>query len=178
MKRTRWYWSVANPGTLVSPCLGAGMTCTICKRLTDREIEMRRALLLTLMLLLAGVVHADAQPADKVTLELNRLTAGQGGCQVFMIGRNDTGRAFKTLQADLVTFAGDGVVNGRLLVELAPLDPGKTVLRLFELPEVPCEAIDRVLLNEVARCEDGSGAVPGCTATVETSSRAKPGFFK
>jgi hypothetical protein len=113
-----------------------------------------------------------------VTLELNQLTAGQGGCQVYMIGRNDSGRAFKTLQADLVTFTGDGVVNGRLLVEFAPLDAGKTMLRVFELPELPCEAIDRVLLNEVARCEDGSGAVPSCTAMVETSSRAKPAFFK
>src|SRR3712207_4846323 len=138
MKKTRWYWSVANPGTLVSPCLGASMTYTICERLTDRETEMRRTLLLPLTLLLAGAAPADAQPADKVTLELNRLTAGQGGCQVFMIGRNDTGRSFKTLQADLVTFAADGVVNGRLLVELAPLDTGKTVLRLFELPELPC----------------------------------------
>ena len=138
---------------------------------------MRRALLHFLAIALAASV-AEAQPAEKVVLELNRLAAGQGGCQAYMVGRNETGRAFKTLQADLVTFGADGVVNGRLLVELAPLDPGKTVLRLFELPEIPCEAIDRVLLNEVARCEDGSGAVPGCTATVETSSRAKPGFFK
>jgi hypothetical protein len=138
---------------------------------------MRRALLLILACACGpGALHA--QPAEKVGLELNRLSAGQGGCQAYMIGRNETARTFKTLQADLVTFGADGVVNGRLLVELAPLDPGKTVLRLFELPDLQCDAIDRVLLNEVARCEDGSGAVPGCTALVEPSTRAKPGFFK
>ncbi len=154
------------------------MTCIFYDRWASREIEMRRVLLLTLIPLLAGVAAADAQPAEKVTLELNQLTAGQSGCEVYMIGRNDSGRAFKTLQADLVTFTGDGVVNGRLLVEFAPLDAGKTMLRVFELPELPCEAIDRVLLNEVTRCEDGSGAVPSCTGMVETSSRAKPAFFK
>ena len=138
---------------------------------------MRRALLSFLAVALATSV-AEAQPAEKVVLELNRLAAGQGGCQAYMVGRNETGRAIKTLQADLVTFGADGVVNGRLLVELAPLDPGKTVLRLFELPDLQCDAIDRVLLNEVSRCEDGSGAVPGCTALVEPSTRAKPGFFK
>lgn len=129
----------------------------------------------------AGPALAQQQQpaADKVTVEVNRLTQGQGGCQVFMIARNATPRDFGSLQADLVTFGADGVVNGRLLVELAPLNAGKTVLRPFEIPEVACDGIDRVLLNEVPRCEDASGgAVQGCTALVEPASRAKAAFFK
>lgn len=116
----------------------------------------------------------------RVAVELNRLSPGQGGCQVYVLAHNRAGgRAFGSLQADLVTFGADGVVNGRLLVELAPLPPDKTVLRLFEMPDVECGAIDRVLLNEVARCEDeDGGAVAGCTAMLEPSSRAKPAFFK
>jgi hypothetical protein len=121
---------------------------------------------------------ARAQPSEKVGLELNRLAPGAGGCQVYVVGHNGTGRAFATLRVDLVAFGGDGVVNGRALVELAPLDPGKTVLRLFELPGVGCDAIDRVLLNEAAACEDAAGAVGGCTALVEPASRAKVTLFK
>jgi hypothetical protein len=124
------------------------------------------------------------QPAaDKVAVELNRLAPGAGGanaCQVTMVVRNGTGREFRSLQTDLVTFGPDGVVNGRLLVELGPLPAGKTSLRAFDFPEVACEGIDRVLLNEVPACEDAAGGAVegGCTALVEPASRAKAAFFK
>ena len=129
----------------------------------------------------ASAQQAQQQPAaDKVTVELNRLVPGGSACQVTMVVRNGTARDFRSLQTDLVTFSPDGVVNGRLLVELGPLPAGKTSLRAFDFPEVPCDGIDRVLLNEVPACEDASGGTVegGCTALVEPASRAKAAFFK
>ena len=120
---------------------------------------------------------------DRVILEGITL-AFFPGAKIGVLGANGAGkssllRIMAGLDDDHLGEARPtpGVRVGHLAQEPA-LDPGKTVLRLFELPEIPCEAIDRVLLNEVARCEDVSGAVPGCTATVETYSRSKPGFFK
>ncbi len=37
------------------------------------------------------------QQSDRVGLELNRLAPRQGGCQVYLVGRNGTGRGFTTL---------------------------------------------------------------------------------
>jgi hypothetical protein len=145
------------------------------------------ALPLAAALPLAWAAPAWAQQqqpaADKVAVELNRLAPGAGGanaCQVTMVVRNGTGREFRSLQTDLVTFGPDGVVNGRLLVELGPLPAGKTSLRAFDFPEVACDGIERVLLNEVPACEDAAGGAVegGCTALVEPASRAKAAFFK
>lgn len=137
--------------------------------------ERRRAIL---MALLIGA-SAPAAAAEGITLELNRLEPAGDNCRLYMVVSNGQPVALTALQADLVTFAADGLINGRLAVELAPLDAAKTTVKLFDLPAVGCASIARILLNEMARCEAPDGPLEDCTRrTTPTSRVAGVDFFK
>lgn len=135
----------------------------------------RRAILMALMI--GG--GASTAVAEGITLELNRLEPAGEDCRLYMVVGNGEPAALAALQADLVTFAADGIINGRLAVELAPLDAAKTTVKLFDLPQVGCTSIARILLNEMTRCETADGPLADCTRRTTPSSRvAGVDFFK
>jgi hypothetical protein len=127
----------------------------------------RRAILMALMI--GG--GASAAAAEGITLELNRLEPAGDDCRLYMVVANGEPAALVALQADLVTFAADGIINGRLAVELAPLDAAKTTVKLFDLPQLGCASIARILLNEMTRCETSDGPLADCTRRTTPSSR-------
>lgn len=140
------------------------------------SMRIGRAILMALSIGIA----ADATAADgTIILEINRLEPAADGCRLYMVVANPNDAALTALQADLITFAADGVINGRLAVELAPLDPAKTTVKLFDLPQVACSAIARILLNEMTRCATAAGPLADCTRQTTPASRvAGVDFFK
>ncbi len=131
-----------------------------------------------LMALVVGGA-ATAAAAEGISLELNRIEPAGDDCRLYMVVGNGEPAALTALQADLVTFAADGIINGRLAVELAPLDAAKTTVKLFDLPQVGCASIARILLNEMTRCEATDGPLADCTRRTTPSSRvAGVDFFK
>ena len=139
-------------------------------------MSARRAATLAVAL---SAAYASAAAADGLGLELNRLEAAGANCRIYMVASNQTDQAYSALQVDLVTFNSEGVINGRVAVELAPLEARKTAVKLFDLPEVGCDKISRILLNDIVRCETTAGPVPDCTKTAAPTSRAAAvTFFK
>ncbi len=122
-------------------------------------------------LVLTHPLHAETSAA-MVAVELNKLEVSGGGCQPYLVFENKTEIDFDSLKLDLVMFDKDGVIARRIAVEGAPLPPGKVVVKVFDMPDLPCELIGRVLLNGLTRCADADGDRAGCLAQIETRSRA------
>ena len=127
------------------------------------------------LLFAAGAARAEP-PA--VGVELNKLEATDGACRAYLVLHNPGADAFTSLKLDLVMFDADGIVARRLAVEGAPLPAGKTSLKVFDVVDIGCPKIGRVLLNDVLSCAGASGPVDNCLDRVEPSTRGKVPFIK
>jgi hypothetical protein len=121
---------------------------------------------------------AADQQAGKVGIELNKLEPVDQACRIYLLLRNDTDVNFTALQLELVSFAPDGVINQRVAVDLAPLQPKKTLVKLFDVQNTNCDSVSRLLLNDALRCESDKGEVKDCLALMAPSSKGKVEFWK
>ena len=128
-----------------------------------------------LFLIIAAVPAAYAQSgAKEVQVELNKLEPQANACRAYLVLQNGTESEFSSLRLDLVAFDTDGIVAKRLAVEAAPLPPGKTSLKLFDMSDLSCDGIGHLLLNSVLACGDQNGERSDCLDLVNVS--AKPGL--
>jgi hypothetical protein len=140
------------------------------------------ALALTVFALLAALAPAGAAAEPVLPLELNRLEpvpvqnqpGASEGCRIWMVLANDApeAAAIASLRLDLVVFGADGQIARRAAVELAPVGAGRTAVRLFDLANLACDRIGRVLVNEVLACRIGAAEVPNCAELIRPASRA------
>ena len=115
------------------------------------------ALLLALLLAPPALAQSASQSAgpaaEPLPLELNKLEPIQGGgCRVYLVASNPDAREIDPLRIDLVVFGTDEVISRRLAIDLGPLPPHKTAVRLFDLAGQSCEGIGHMLVNDVLAC--------------------------
>ena len=141
--------------------------------------RLRRPLLFPLCALVVTALAVTAQAADSdVSVELNKLEQMDGACRAYFVLENGSGTAFETLKLDLVTFDSDRIVALRLAAEVGPLPSGKTSLKVFDMEDLLCAELGRLLLNDVTACADTSGRRDDCLVLLSTSTRATVPFIK
>ncbi|MEO1091789.1 MAG: hypothetical protein AAFX81_14240 [Pseudomonadota bacterium] len=118
----------------------------------------------------AGLSAQEEPPAGPgaIGLELNKLEQVDASCRAYIVIRNDSGADLESLDVDLVTFQSQGVIGSRYRVELAPVAAEKTLVKTFDLADVECAQIERVLLNDVVTCPPFEAAA--CLAALELST--------
>ena len=128
---------------------------------------------------------ADAPPAataadaasGTVTLELNKLMPAGDTCQIYFVVDNQTPQALQELTVDMYMFDEEGVILRGLALQFADLRARRETVVPFELPDLACGDISRVLLNNVLTCTNAEGAaVPACAEMVAVSTRADAAF--
>ncbi|MBV8915697.1 MAG: Tat pathway signal protein [Acetobacteraceae bacterium] len=136
-----------------------------------------------LALLAAPAVHAQEEP--QLTLELNKLEpvpAAQGGtpsCRAYLVAANpDGGARFDALRLDLVLFGTDGVIARRIALDVGPVAPGRTQVRLFDLRDLPCDGIGQVLVNDTMICKVAGADRSDCMDRLKTASRVSAKLVK
>ena len=131
---------------------------------------------LALLALAAPATAAQAAAEPVLALELNRvepLAAPAEGCRLWMLLGNDApgAAAIAALRLDLVAFGQDGLIARRVAVELGPVGAGRTMVRLFDLPGLPCERMGRLLINDVLACRIGGQDVTDCADRLRPANR-------
>lgn len=129
-----------------------------------------------LLLGLLGLPPAGA--AEAVRVELNKLEPQDGACRAYLVFENATGHSFAGLTLDLILFDSNGIIARRVAVNAAPLPADKTSVKLFDLEELACDEIGRILINGVFDCQDESGARKDCATLVEPASRTEVSLIK
>jgi len=143
-----------------------------------RPIRAVRAAGFAVATAFAALLAASASTAETVRIELNKLEPQDGACRAYLVFENGTARSFGAFRLDLILFNTEGVIARRLAVEGAPLPAKKTVVRLFDIQQLGCDGIGRILLNDMLGCQDAQGEVAGCTEMVEATSRTSANFSK
>ena len=132
-----------------------------------------------LCVILVAFTAVTALAADSgVSVELNKLEPQDAACRAYFVLENRSPIAFSALKLDLVMFDNDGIVTKRLAAELGPLPLEKTSLKVFDMEDLPCTGLGRLLLNDVTACEDESGPRADCLALLSASTRVPVPFIK
>ncbi len=105
-------------------------------------------------------------------IELNKVEELGGGCLASFVFQNKLGAGLDRFNLDLILFDKDGVIAGRLMIEIAPLRNGKTRVAVFRLHDGPCTGLSRVLVNDILSCRaEGNGELD-CLAGLSVMSRS------
>lgn len=115
----------------------------------------------------------EAQTAEGITLELNKLETSDKGCRAYVVVSNPTDKTFDAYKLDLVMFQTDGIIGRRFAVDLAPLRPSKRTVKLFELDGTQCSDIGSFLINDVMECSAEGGTPGDCLASMKVNSLTK-----
>ena len=127
---------------------------------------------------LAQTEPEAAATGQTVVVELNKVEQLDNACRAYLLFENGHSSRFEEFRLDLVLFDGEGVIARRIAVEAAPLRADRAVVKLFDLSDLQCESIDRVLLNDIGPCADEEGARQDCVDLVELRSRTNIEFFQ
>jgi len=135
------------------------------------------ALVLSGLCTLVPLQRAQAQEAapqgdNAITLELNRAEDVAGGCRIYLVTHNGLDVALDPFTLDFVAFDADSVIVTRLAVDLAPVAPAKTMVRLFDIIGPACADLSALLLNDVVACAAGPLRDRACLAGLTVASRA------
>ncbi|HSO82989.1 Tat pathway signal sequence domain protein [Thiocapsa sp.] len=136
--------------------------------------------LMQALLLLPFVTFAGIGSAQEIKLELNKMEPQPEtqACRAYLVFDNSAGPAIEALQLDLILFDQTGVIARRLAVDTAPLRAAKTTVKLFDIPDLDCADIGRILINEVLECRDAEGPQTDCIERLTLSTRAEAQLVK
>ena len=136
-----------------------------------------KQMLAIIMMFWAGAAIAQD---SSINIELNNISARNDVCQVYIRVRNQTDAAYSAFKIDLAFFDKTGVINDRVLIDLAPLRASKTSIHVFDMPDLDCGNVSEVLLNDITECvaAEGTTAPADCFAAVKLSSRGDIAFVR
>lgn len=127
-----------------------------------------RTLGLACLLLLPGLpAAAQSGPDAALGLEINRVDQIEGACRLTFMAENTLGRDIGALTVETVLIDAEGVVERLTLFEFGALPDGVPRVRQFDVPDLDCAVIGRVLINGVSECEGAEQ----CGASLRLSSR-------
>ena len=106
----------------------------------------------------------------KFLVELNSIEPVESRCRLNFVNENKSNAAVDSMKLDLVVFSSDGGILRRLLTEMGPARPLKTIVRAFVI-DAECGKIGSVLVNEVNTCAPGNP--DSCLDGLALSSRVK-----
>ena len=91
-------------------------------------------------------------------------------CRMDFVVLNKSAAAVESMKLDFVVFGPDGGIARRLVADMGPVRPLKTIVKAF-LVDTECRAIAALLVNEVVACAPGTAV--GCLDGLGLSSRVK-----
>jgi hypothetical protein len=115
-------------------------------------------------------VHAALASEGKFLVQLNNIEPAESRCRLNFVIENKSDAAVDSMKLDLVVFSSDGGILRRLLTEMGPVRPLKTIVRTFVI-DVECGQIGSLLVNEVNACAPGNPNT--CLDDLALSSRLK-----
>lgn len=113
---------------------------------------------------------AVAEPEPRIAIELNKIEPQDKACRTYFVIRNGADQAVSDLRLDIFIFDDAGVIVRRFAMSTGRLRPGKTVVRLFDVPDLDCGEAARFLVSEVLSCET-EGDAASCADRITVSGR-------
>jgi hypothetical protein len=119
--------------------------------------------------LLAPLLATASAIAAEVRVELNTIETDENRCRLTFVIENKAREAVESLKLDLAVFDPQGIVQRRLVTEMGPLRPVKTIVKTFAV-DGACGKLGSILVNDVT-CAPGTP--DACLSGLTLSSRMK-----
>lgn len=132
--------------------------------------------LVVLALAIHPALAQDAAPQPAQTLELNAMQPGPTGCRVSFLATNTLGNALDRAAVEMAIFASDGGIDRIVTLDFKALTAGKTKVLQFELADLACDGIGRILINDITACQGPGIAATACLDGLVTRSRPDVSF--
>ncbi|WFR94322.1 hypothetical protein [Rhizobium tumorigenes] len=125
---------------------------------------------------IAGSASAQQQTpvAARLNVELNALTPSAKGCMMTFVAENDMATPIAKISFELAFFNEKNAVDKGTVLDFRDLPVGKKRVRQFDMPNLKCEAVTRVIVNDTPVC-DGPAAGE-CKAALTTRSQTSIPF--
>ena len=136
---------------------------------------MIRKLLCLLSLSLAQPAAAQ-DAAASLALELNAVQPAGTACRVTFLATNGLGTQLDRAAVEVALFDADGVIDRIVTLDFKGLDQGKTKVLQFELADLACDRLGRVLVNNVTACEGTGLAESACINGLVTTAKPDIAF--
>jgi len=136
---------------------------------------MRRLLAFLVVCLIGPAIPADGQPStNSIRLELSLLEPQENACRAYLTMENRTDIDLGAIRLDLFLFGADQTILRRVAVASRRIRPQQTRVLVFDVPEVACDRVGRMLLNGVLACQEHGGRLrEDCEDMLRTSSRVR-----
>jgi len=122
--------------------------------------------------------QSDSASADaRLTVELNRLETAERGCRFTFVMRNGLPQPIDQLGLEIAMFGPDGAVTGVVTLDAGALPRAKTRVKRFIVPDIACDNVTRVLLNDVTACEGEALSPQLCIGKLDLSTRVAAEFM-
>ena len=125
-----------------------------------------------------ALVAGPAAGEDGIMLELNKVAAKGEVCRLSFVLNNQSDTAFSEFRLQLAFFDAQGGVITDATVDFLKIRPQKTVVRYFDVPDLSCPGLAKVLLNDVAACAPPAPGGGDCLDLIEPSARGDVDFYK
>jgi hypothetical protein len=129
-----------------------------------------------LVLLLAAPTLAQEGAPLSLALELNALQPTETGCKVTFLATNQLGAPLDRAAIETALFDADGAIDRIVTLDFKGLTEGKTKVLQFELADLPCGGIGRVLINDISACEGAGLAPTACLDNLKTTTKPEITF--
>jgi hypothetical protein len=139
-------------------------------------MKLIKSFLITLAFALIG--QAAQTQETGLSVELNKFEGVDGGCQAYFLFRNTTAQNFEGFEMSLAVLDSGGVIDRLLTIDAAPLPTSRTMLKLFAIPDLQCEAIGTILLYDIGVCKPQNEAEIDCFAILSLNSRTSVPLVK
>ena len=147
------------------------------RRIGRIALDTAACLALSAVLIASALAQdAPAEKAPPLKLQLNKVETAGEACRITLVVDNTRGSGLKSYKVDLFAFDPEGVAQKRVAVELGPLPPRKTTVKIFDFPGIACGKVGRILLNDVLACDGGDPAREACLERTETETKAGIAF--
>ena len=132
--------------------------------------------LATALALCISPVRAEV---GKLGIEVNKFEEMPGGgCRAYFLFQNATPTSFEGFEMSLAIFDKAGVIDRLLTIDAAPLPVARTVLKLFEVPQIACADIGQILLHDVPVCKPQNAETVDCYPLITLTSRTSAPLTK
>lgn len=121
--------------------------------------SMTAAAALSILAAAGSASGQETSPTPALTLELNALQPSEKGCRLTFVVTNNLSAALDKVGFEIALFNQAQVVDRITLLDFKELPQGKTKVRRFDLGELDCTKITRVLVNDSTECS-GAGIDP------------------
>ncbi|WEX11875.1 hypothetical protein [Chelativorans sp. AA-79] len=130
-------------------------------------------------LVAAGALPAAAQGdgnQPSLSIELNGAEPSERGCRLTFVAANRLGQDIARAAYEVALFGKDGLVERLTILDFKELPDAETKVRQFDMPEIDCANLGRVLINGATACEGPDASA--CMKRLEATTRGAVAFGK